>query len=217
MRKVKLLLAAICVAATSFAQNEAGTFGVEINFDPFGANGNGVFSTDGLKVRYFVSEDVAIRGSLGFAFAPTTEFVYDADDELYSTAKSSTFSFGFAPGFEYYVVNTEKTGVYIGAELGFSIGKTRLSVDYEDKDMSDYNSVTKVGKFGFGAGIFTGVNYNITKNLYVGAELGLSYATLKDLPASITEGDETVETKDYTSSSSIGFMVNPSFRFGWNF
>ena len=121
-------------------------------------------------------------------------------------------------GFEYHFTHFKRGSVYAGAEIGFNVGSTKSSLTYEDPNDIQVNSESKGSIFGFGVGVFTGIDFYLTENLYLGAELGLGYQTTKTTPnKSSTNGSTTVESSNYTSTSSFGFNCEPSIRLGWTF
>ena len=236
MKKASIVVAALLLATAGVQAQEneatfgpqAGSFGVELNFNPFGiflggyqedgVQINPTFSIDGLKVRYFFNEDMAIRGTIDFSTVSNKEATYDTDNNLYSTTKGATTTFGLTPGFEYHFTHFKRGSVYAGAEVGFNVGSTKSALTYEDPNDVQVNSESKGSIFGFGVGIFTGIDFYLTENLYLGAELGLGYQTTKTTPnKSTTTGSTTVDRSDYTSTSSFGFNCEPSFRLGWTF
>lgn len=237
MKKASIFVAALLLATAGVQAQEqetttygpqAGSFGVELNFNPFGiflggydAEGihiNPTFSIDGLKVRYFFNEDMAIRGTIDFSTESNKDATYDTDNNLYSTTKNATTTFGLTPGFEYHVTHFKRGSVYVGGEIGFNVGSTKSSLTYEDPNDIQVNSESKGSIFGFGVGVFTGIDFYLTENLYLGAELGLGYQTTKTTPnKSSTNGSTTVESSNYTSTSSFGFNCEPSIRLGWTF
>ena len=217
MKKVSILFVSALVSIASFAQ---GGFSVEVNFDPFSAI-TPVFSTEGLRVRYFLSEDIALRGTIDFSNDKTTNAAYNSvngQNSLFSTQTTANTTFGITPGFEYHLVKFAKGSVYAGAEFGVVIGNGSGSTEYAKPDNTFVNSNDKNSSFGFGAGVFTGVDYYITSNLYVGAELGFNYESTKTTPnKSETTGATTVENDSYRTVSNIGFACVPAFRLGWSF
>lgn len=211
----------------SVNDTRSGSFGVEVNFNPFsvflgisttdGVQLSPTFSIEGLKVRYFFNEDMAIRGTIDISSTSNKNVAYDSNNSLYSTGKTTTNTFGFTPGFEYHFTHFKRGSVYAGAEIGFSVGNTKSSTTYENST-NGTNIESKSSIFGFGAGLFTGVDFYLTQKLYLGAELGLGYQTTKTTPnKSITVGSTTTEDNDYTVVSSFGFSCNPSIRLGWMF
>lgn len=226
MKKVSVLFVCLFVAVASFAQ-----FGVEVGFAPF--NDGAVFGIDGLKVRYFMSEKMAIRGTLEFSMSPSTDYTYSttADNkEIETKEKSALTTFGLTPGFEYHFVTAEKYSVYAGAEVGFGITSASYaeSNDYdkektEIKGANDPSATATPAGTNLKLGIFTGIDYYITKNLYLGAELGLGYNSFtskKEITVKYTDPTGTSQENTYkghNKTSSLGFQAVPSFRLGWTF
>lgn len=214
MKKVSILFASLAIAVVSFAQE--GKFGVEINLNnPF--TNTSFFSTNGLSVRYFLSDDIVVRGSLDISGMTTTTKTYSGDD-LTSTTKSNTanpFMFSLTPGIEYHLAKFTKGSVYAGGELGLSLTSQTTSISPEDSSIP--NSKSKNGGWGLGVGAFTGVDYYLTNNLYLGAELNMYCALLSTSRGSVTTGDNTTKGPTSALSSTIGINVNPALRLGWRF
>lgn len=235
MKKLSVIVSALLLAtagmqaqeeSTSFGP-QAGSFGVEVQFNPFGiflggtdAEGvtvNPTFSIDGLKMRYFISDQMAVRATLDFSTTSNKDVAYQ-EGNPYSTTKTATTTFGLTPGVEWHVAKFNRGSVYVGAEVGFAVGGTSSSLVYEKPDDVLVNTNSKGSIFGFGAGLFTGIDFYLTQNLYLGAELGLAYQSSKTTPnKSTTVGDTTTEKKDFSSTSSFGFNCEPAIRLGWTF
>lgn len=191
----------------------AQNFGIEINFqNPF--QNNNFFSNNGLSVRYFLDDNMAIRGTLTLGSVSNSTKNYDGD-KLSNTVKTGTFSFGLQPGFEYHFVQSEKISVFAGAKIGFSLGKITSSTRYEDSSIDDRSS--KISGFGYQAGIFTGIDYSITSNLYIGAEIGLDYNGISNGRGSSTTGSTTTKGPTSESTGTLGIAVTPALRLGWKF
>lgn len=212
--KKYLLLAVLATGMLSFAS--AQKFGIEINFqNPF--ENTDFFSTNGLSVRYFVSDNVAIRGTLLIESTSDKSKQYDSEDEdkVTSTSKESNISFGLLPGFEYHFVQSDRISVFAGARVGFFLQNQSESTDYEES--SYYDRSYKRSGFGFQAGAFTGVDYHLTSHLYIGAEIGLDYNFFSLGRGKTTIGSETTKGGNSYSSGSFGIKVTPSLRLGWTF
>lgn len=247
MKKLSILVAGLLLATAGVQAQEtetttfgpqAGSFGVELNFTPFG---NSVFSTQGIKVRYFFNEKMAIRGTIDFSASPRTDFSYDVvnqgtpdEREVEYKSKSNTGSFSIAPGFEYHFASFKRGSVYAGAEIGFGLQTASYKLTNDDNDatttikgasydITDGSITGNRASTSFGAGLFTGVDFYVFKNLYVGAELGLRFTTTTESKVTVkttdnvgdTVLDETID--DFARSSSFGFFCEPSFRLGWTF
>lgn len=210
MKKLTLLLVTLSIVFTSFAQSETGSFGVEINFNPFGGGENPVFSTDGLKARYFISEDMAVRGTLSFSTNLNEAAKYMVNGRFGTETATST-TFGFTPGFEYHVTKFDKGSVYVGAELGTTFGNQKTTFKVNESGVNDTNHRADI--FALGAGVFTGADYFITRKIYIGAELGLNYASVKITP----ENTDRNLNDEYVKESGLGFRATPTFRLGWTF
>lgn len=214
MKKVCLFFSFIAIAMVGYAQS-AGNFGVEINLNnPF--TNTDFFVIDGLKVRYFLSDDMVIRGTLNIESESSTDKTYNSDDKLVSTEKSSTSVFGITPGIELHIAKFEKGSVYLGGELGFGIVNVKSSETFSESSFgTDWNA--KNGGTVFGLGVFTGVDYYLTNNIYLGAEVGLSYTFISISRGETTVGSTTTNGNSSHSLSNFGFAVNPALRLGWRF
>jgi hypothetical protein len=232
-KKMFALLLAAVIGVSAYAQEEgkAGSFGTELNFSPLGNFNDGTnFSLiNGAKVRYFISDNMAIRGSLNFSTNPITSYSYEKDHndaEVETVSKNKDTFFGFRPGIELHFVTTGKLSLYGGAEA--ILDMRRISSKTTNNRNSDFDEVKGSNDAGhrssntFGFGVFTGADYYLVSNkLYIGAELGLSISSKKELEVVTTNsngGSSTTETnKNYQKTGGFGFYCNPSFRIGWNF
>ena len=98
-------------------------------------------------------------------------------------------------------------------------------------NMNGDNLADEFSKFAFGAGVFTGVDFYITKGLYVGAELGINFATAKaknyDFKQQWLDYDavnnvysvknQTTTVENNIKATSLKFEVEPALRLGWKF
>ncbi|MDR0803040.1 outer membrane beta-barrel protein [Fluviicola sp.] len=191
-------------------------------------NGNTTASivTPGLRFRYFVTDNIAVRLSLGFNSAKRTENFYQNENDnsggsgTYVT-KLGTTTIGI--GAEYHFKGTGRLSPYAGLDINFGMGKfstdgkqtdgnTWVSADYAEK------SVQKTG--GFGIGLVGGTDYYFVENFYLGVELGLGFNsyTMKAGTSSVTIAGVTAEVKGNEMKQS-GFANNVfgQFRLGWRF
>ena len=229
MKKVSVFFIAVMATLSGFAQTEkAGSFGTELYLKPW--NTNETFSLiDGAKVRYFFTEELAVRASLNFYNNTTTEFSYvNNGSKDIETKKTNSYSnFGIAPGLEYHLFSTEKLSIYVGAQLSADFRNASYNEENDDNDVKitkkGANSNGDFSGFTLGAGIFTGIDYYVISNrLYIGAELGLGYETFSssEIVTKTTNGSGTTtenKVKDYVRDSRLGFYCLPSVRLGWNF
>ncbi len=218
MKRIVLLAAVACLTLGANAQvtkPTAGTFGLEIQMNPFDQNGH-TFSMDGLKARYFFNEKNALRAKIGFDLTKDkksgTTDTYD-----YST----TGSFKFDIGYERHFDLAKRLDAYVGGELGVvrDFAKT--------KHYKDSNNWTKIknddgAAIGFHVAAVTGLDFYVYKSLYIGAELSLgveSKVNKRSETISCDNGkEETVKgpnNKNRITSASLN--VQPQLRLGWNF
>ena len=223
MKKASIFVAALLLTTAGVQAQEqetttygpqAGSFGVELNFNPF--SGGDVFTTQGIKMRGFLNENMAIRGTLELGLDGDKNGIYNGA-ELQYTEKTSQFVFGLTPGFEYHFAHFKRGSVYAGAEIGFNVGSMSESTTYEDNDYgTDTNSKGSI--FGFNVAAITGIDVYLTQNLYLGAELGLGYQMNKVTPnKTTTTGPDTTTDNSFQASSYFGFLCEPTFRLGWTF
>jgi hypothetical protein len=154
MKKV-LVFILIMSGLACFAQDqhkpEKGNFTTELQFSPFAINvkvdyydeianvSTGPFSMSGLRFRYFFSEKLALRTTLGFDFDhdKTVRNLDETIDEWYYkyvitgeyTEKSRSSMFSIAPGLEYHFGNWERMSLYVGGELFFGITTSKSTID----------------------------------------------------------------------------------------
>ncbi|MCL2074717.1 MAG: hypothetical protein FWH18_12415 [Marinilabiliaceae bacterium] len=154
-RIVILTLAIVFVGLTSYAQEQykpvKGNFTTEMQLSLLSINAkidinnesidysSGPLSMQGLRFRYFVSDKLALRASLGLNFNN-----FHAEREIDETAhmwsspyyfklvetgesieKTSSRTFSIAPGIEYHFGDWERMSLYVGCELFW--GKTSIS------------------------------------------------------------------------------------------
>ena len=206
----KLFLAvAVCLlaSANSFAQYqpEAGTVTTELQFNPFNQN-NQNFAVNGLKLRYFLSEQHALRLNLGFGIN-SNKFtdegtLNDADRTPWNEdLKSKTGNFTLGVGYEYHINIAPRLSVYLGGETGFTVtnakttvygetGNTETDVTFKnyytanvggfDPDYTNpFAGLAPVGAFTFNLNLLTGFDFYMYKGLYCGTEFGLAIQSSK--------------------------------------
>ena len=177
---------------------------------------NNPININGIKVRYFISENIAVRMNLNFRMKTQKDVSENLD--VTRTDKTTSMNFAIVPGAEYHFAGTERLSPYVGAEIGFGTGSFERNTNnagYVDGNTYKF----KAPHTTFNVGIVTGVDYYITKGLYLGAEFGFGFNTLTQKGSTVTTqtGDTTIETKnkDYSTYPSVGFTPNTAIRLGW--
>lgn len=120
-------------------------------FNLDGANEQHPFGA--LKGRYFLKNDLALRGSLGLNHL----------NESTATGDRKTTEFSLAAGVEKHFKGTRRLSPYVGAELNFKhIGQSISGRSTEDTQV-------------YGASALLGADYYIVPKVYVGLEAGLGF------------------------------------------
>lgn len=218
MKRILLLAAIACLTLGANAQvtkPTSGTFGLEIQMNPFDQNGH-TFSMDGLKARYFFNEKNALRAKIGF---DVTKNKKSESGDAYTSSTSGSFKFDI--GYERHFDLAKRLDAYVGGELG-------VVRDFaKSKNFTDDDNWTKVknadgAAVGFHVAAVTGLDFYVYKSLYIGAELNLG------VESKVNKRSETIRCKNgkeetykgannknrFTSAS---LNVQPQLRLGWNF
>ncbi len=237
MKKLIFASAALCAAATISAQEVAEAQAnvqsqsqeqeyitpskYKGGSERFGAEaglslGNG-FSLSGgnLNCNYSLSDELTVR--LGFGLNVTKSAEKDSSD---NKGHETETSFDIKPGIVYSFSGTERLEPYVGAEVvfGFDSNHTYGEGKFDGKTI-ETTEKTKTNHFG--ANAFTGFNFYVAKDLYVGAELGFGFIVTPDKR---TTGKDA-EGKEYDSKdnnmkahvTNINVNCNPAVRVGWKF
>ena len=218
MKRILLLAAIACLTLGANAQvtkPTSGTFGLEIQMNPFDQNGH-TFSMDGLKARYFFNEKNALRAKIGF---DVTKNKNSKSGDAYTSSTSGSFKFDI--GYERHFDLAKRLDAYVGGEVG-------VVRDFaKSKDFTDDDNWTKVknadgAAVGFHVAAVTGLDFYVYKSLYIGAELNLG------VESKVNKRRETIKCNDgkeetYKGSNnknrftSASLNVQPQLRLGWNF
>ncbi len=193
------------------AQENKGKYALDFNIDPaalFDANAGAMFYMPGIKGRYFLASDMAVRLGIDVGFS---------NDKLYSDAtgndytKSSSADITFAPGIE-KGFGTEKFVGYVGAELPINsyTNKTEVKIGGNTTTTKNPNGNAYLG---IGLDAVFGFDYYLFGNVYIGAEFspGFMFYKYKDMVV-----DDNVVNKggtglDFYLSSSSGIRLGIRF------
>jgi len=180
----------------------------------------------GLRFRYFATDNIAIRLSLGFSSNKTTNNFYEFEVDNTGGSGSYVTKMGTTTigiGGEYHFKGTEKLSPYAGLDINFGMGAMRTEGDQSNGAnwvAPDYSEKSEQKTAGFGVGLIAGTDYYFVENFYLGVELGLGFNsyTMKEGTSSVTSGGVTVEAKGNEMKQS-GFSNNVMgmFRLGWRF
>jgi hypothetical protein len=202
MKKIILTVAAVFALtfanaqikteAGAFTKPTAGSTQVEVTFTPNLSSGamfaNSSFydnaSSTGIRLRKFSSETKAMRYTASLSVSSSGVVVAG---EKEPTAIAAAFGIGV----ENHMKGTDRLSTFWGYEGNVMFGKDK----------------TKTTTIGVGAQLFTGCDYYIMPNVYLGAEVnfGLSVSSVKP------------DGGDGTTSFSLKPGINPNLRLGWRF
>jgi|GEM_PF-2590543 len=183
-----------------------------------------------LKIRYFVSNEIAIRSTFDLSANKTVHEINEIDGTGVGTVEKNYLLFTGSIGIEKHFKSKElantKVSPYMGAELKISTGHNDEYGSRTDSVtfIPNYNYSSKVPLSGFGVHVFTGVDYTLFDNLYIGTEIGFSYQKItqnrgefntKDA-SSLTASDVTtaIPSIQTTNLNLINFGI---VRVGWRF
>lgn len=234
MKKLILASAALCVAATISAQDvvrvddpsqvpSEATSSTAKKFkggsERFGAEagftfGNGMNLNGGnLNFNYSLSDEWTVR--LGFGLNVNKTAQSSEVEGVEAESHSTESHFDIKPGIAYSFSGTDRLEPYVGAELLFGLNST---CDYS---YGKVETEVKTRSPRFGANAFTGFNFYVAQDLYVGAEVGFGFVvTPKAHEFGTDEEGKEYDSKDSDvkgHSTKISAQCNPSIRIGWKF
>jgi hypothetical protein len=233
-------------------RTEAGRFGVEAAIDlkdgfsfkekdyVAGDEFDG-FHGGRITATYTLSDQLALR--CGFGLHVYKTYMHEKvtkEDEYYDEIKTTTDTsshttnsqFEILPGVVYSFKGTERLEPYIGVEGAFGFDKRRINTKNEtssnDARIGDTNTKSKNTSTGvfFGANGFTGFNFFLCKDLFIGAELGFGFrvSPTDRIDKEKLEGDNIEESeeednddKHFGHTTEINMLFHPSIRLGWKF
>jgi hypothetical protein len=147
-----LIMSGFAVLAQAQYKPEKGNFTTELQFSLFNINAKvdyddevtdistGPFSMPGLRFRYFFSEKLALRATLGFDFGhdKVVKNLDETIDNYYYykdittgeyTAKNRYNTFSIAPGLEYHFGKWERMSLYVGGELFLGVTTSKSTIE----------------------------------------------------------------------------------------
>lgn len=201
MRKVVFLFAAVLFAFAGTdvqAQKQiGGDKNFEFNFAPLGGNPIGI---NGIRFRYFNSENSAIRATLFLGgssqedpYADVDQVEYTLGEQTYSNGERlndimTTFDFTIRAGYEKHFDGTDRLSPYIGGEIDFGTGNMKdiqerftLTGTQEGDDIVasapvlwEHTETTPFTRIG--ANLVAGFDFYFADNVYLGAEMGFGFS-----------------------------------------
>ena len=211
------VMAVAAVSANAQYTPAKGDFGTQVTFRPFGSANSGDGSTiklneAGVVGRYMLSDKDAVRAKLNFGWNSTSNETTDGK----SYKEGSSTLFGIALGYERHFSVNDRLDLYAGGEAAWKTYGTYKETVASDGSIIEYSN-TDGGYNEIGVAAFTGINFYVYKKLFVGAEIGLSFAHKSYKDYEERGNGTTVTRENNRSNNSLGFYAEPSLSLGWTF
>lgn len=187
MKKISLVVLAMCAVVLVNAQVESGTGykhyagarNLEVQFAPLGGT---PISIGGLKFRSFSTDDSALRLNVFLGISNDTDKRTETDsngDDVTLKNANSSFSIQVKPGFENHFAGTERLSPYYGVEgvIGFRTSSAKTETLAADDDIltTKNKNPNNDGYFRLGANAILGADYYFAKSIYLGTEVGFGF------------------------------------------
>jgi len=184
-----------------------------------------------VRYRYFLSDRLAIRGTLNAATNSTVENVYSNPDNFDGKVGTRTVidrSWGLQGGLEYHPSGAKRVSPYFGAVAGIGAGRGKeLWKDYNQDAAGDgiYEFQTTASLnapfFSYNFGAVAGVDIYLIENLYMGLELNwlmnVRNNRIVEFEIESLAGSAKVNLAPADRKVSTNFSALPTVRVGWRF
>ncbi|MBI33782.1 MAG: hypothetical protein CMP67_00280 [Flavobacteriales bacterium] len=233
-----LMVAATMLALNVSAQNgqtsnfkfSSGDRNLELQLVPLSLN-NSPITLNGIKFRYFTSENAALRLNVNLnsnSNTNITQMGVDSTDTPELKEKTSSFGFKLAPGYEMHFSGTNKLSPYVGGELVIDYQTNSFREETETIDNKVVYTKTSnsssgdntPGYFGLSLNGIAGFDFYFTKSLYLGTELNYGLTLKSNLSTKIKSDQEGFTASDpQKNGSSMSFapMAVGQFKLGFLF
>ena len=178
-----------------------------------------------LQIRYFFAENSALRIGLAYQYSSVLREINEVGGDGVGTVEKLNDMFTFNIGYEKHF-RKNKVSPYLGGELQFGIGKNEEYGSRTDSVIfiADYNYSVKKPISQFGVHVFSGVDFYMFDNLYIGTELGILFSSIHSRTGEFKITDESSLT-DPEIITSIPSVKTKSFgvtnvgmiKVGWRF
>jgi hypothetical protein len=203
-----LIGASACVADDMATSIDKGSKAMLFSFNGLSFLGAGSYN-GGFGAKYFLTDQLGLRGSLQFAFADQDSVVNPVGTDVGTNGFANATRFGISAGAEYHLMKT-RVSPYVGGALQFSTtmtdskytqdGPAPLGPQTEVKNVPQtINGVTYTPGFLMGLAGIAGVEFFITKEISLGAEYQLGYSVNLPYDATATTGPTTTTFKQSAS------------------
>ena len=223
MKHIKYLLILISFGMfnQSFSQDTIGKLTFETRYQlrqdsTYGPN---------LQIRYFFTKNSALRIGLAYQYSSVLREINEVGGDGVGTVEKLNDMLSFNIGYEKHF-RKNKVSPYIGGELQFGVGKNEEYGSRTDSVIfiTDYNYSVKKPISQFGVHVFSGVDFYVFDNLYIGTELGVLFSTVQSKTGEFKITDQSSLT-DPEIKTSIPSVKTKSFgvanvgmiKVGWRF
>lgn len=178
-----------------------------------------------LQIRYFFNENSALRIGLAYQYSSVLREINETDGSGVGTVEKLNDMLSFNIGFEKHF-RKDKVSPYLGGELQFSVGKNQAYGSRTDSVIfiADYNYSVKKPISQFGVHVFSGVDFYVFDNLYIGTELGILFSSIhvkageyKIMNESSLTDPEIITSIPSVKSKSFRVSNAGMIKVGWRF
>ena len=207
MKKLSLLIGGLLFSGLMMAQT--GEQKGRISFEGQTTTSGTVIGkkfAPGMRVRYFATEKVAIRGTFALANNTTTSNYFS--NEVDNTGDKGSYIdkstiWNLAIGAEYHVEGTDKISPY--AAVDFVYGSQKTIIDAKNATtagyMANYTRDSETPATRLGVALMGGLDYNFSNVFYLGGEIGIQVTNF-----TVGEG-KTTTTMGTVSTTSLSNEV----------
>ena len=223
MKHIKYLLILISVGMLnqSFSQDTIGKLTFETRYQ---LRQDSTYMPN-LNIRYFFNESSAFRIGLAYQYSSVIREINEVDGDGVGTVEKLNDMFTFNIGFEKHF-RKNKVSPYLGGELQFGLGKNEEYGSRTDSVIfiADYNYSVKKPISQFGIHVFSGFDFYVFDNLYIGTELGILFSSVhaKAGEFKITDESSLTDSEIITGipsvkTKSFGVANVGMIKVGWRF
>ena len=223
MKNIKylLILVSFGMLNQSFSQDTIGKLSFETRYQ---LRQDSVYVPN-LNIRYFFNDNNALRVGLAYQYSSILREIKEVVGDGVGTVEKLNNLFAFNIGFEKHF-RKNKVSPYLGAELQFGMGKDEEYGSRTDSVIfiADYNYSVKKPIGQFGVHVFSGVDFYVFDNLYIGTELGILFSRIynKTGEFKITDESSLTDPEIITSIPSVktktfGVANVGMIKVGWRF
>ncbi len=203
---VLLLVPFLLQAQDASSKRSAGDKALLFSLNGLGNLGAGNYM-GGVGFKYYFSNTMALRASLGFGSSSETK---KAPSSSQADEKTTDMAFSIAPGIVVDLVHNSAVVGYVGGQIMYTMSSNTVENPNYVKDTK-----TEVTGNTFGAGVFLGAEWYPWNNVSLSAEYLLGFSTTSG-KNKVTIGSTTTET-DAPSSTDIALGSANSASFTVSF